>query len=187
LNPKHTALFVAETLLQGLENGTLILESSLEASAQLNIDRKSHLVKEITVQGGIGKDFSGVDLSEVNLSGTDLSEAVFTRANLSGTNLNRANLSKTYLSKANLSKTSLRKANFESAYLSGTDLSEANLSGADFRKANLRGANLDRANVVKTLFGDNLGLTRQAKDDLMSRGAIFQDSPEAPVETYVNH
>ena len=81
------------------------------------------------------------------------------KANLSG-----ADLSGT-LRKANLFGADLSKAN-----LFGADLSEADLSGA-----NLRGANLNGVNVIRTRFGVGLCLSHEAKQDLVQRGAIFDN------------
>lgn len=70
------------------------------------------------------------------------------------------------------------------------DLSELDLSGANLRKlvltgADLTGTNFDHALVEGTVFGDNPGLAEADKDDLQSRGAIFQDSPGSDVAVRV--
>lgn len=71
------------------------------------------------------RDFSGVDLSDVNLSGADL-----LHINLSGANLSRANL--------------------VGARLYGADIRQCNLSGADLRNADLRVSRLDEVNFQDT-------------------------------------
>ncbi len=82
------------------------------------------------------------------------------------------NLINVDLSDADLSKAFLFRAN-----LSEADLSEADLSGADLIGANLSGANLSGANVTYSKFGNNEGISRTVKNDLIRRGAIFGDSP----------
>ena len=69
------------------------------------------------------RDFTGVDLNEVNLSGTDLSDI-----NLTNANLIDANLTETSLSNANLTDVSLTNA-----ILSGTSLAGVNLTNVDLR------------------------------------------------------
>ncbi|BAY66995.1 pentapeptide repeat protein (plasmid) [Calothrix brevissima NIES-22] len=139
-----------------------------------------------------GADLSGADLSDDNLSGVNLIYANLSDANLSDANLRGANLSRTYLrsadlrsanlrgadlsgadlSDANLSRTYLRSADLRSADLRSADLSDADLSGAD-----LSGVNLNRAIVANALFGGSIGLTKDMRHDLESRGAIFGDRP----------
>lgn len=57
------------------------------------------------------REFSALDLREVNLSGANLSEASFSQADLSVANLTGANLSRTDFSQANLSVAKLNGAN----------------------------------------------------------------------------
>ena len=80
------------------------------------------------------KDFSGFDLSVLNLSGVGwLRGCTLERADLSGANLEEANLSG-----ANLEGANLHEANLSGAKLSGANLEGAHLSGANFEGANLR-------------------------------------------------
>lgn len=59
----------------------------------------------------------------------------------------------------------------------GRDLRDADLSNADLSNAILSGAILSGANVNRTLFGNNQGIEKSLKQDLIQRGAIFTDSP----------
>jgi uncharacterized protein YjbI with pentapeptide repeats len=66
--------------------------------------------------------------------------------------------------------------------LSEANLSNANLIGADLSKANiidtnLSGAKLDGAIVESAHFASNQGISEELKQDLIDRGAIFEDSP----------
>jgi uncharacterized protein YjbI with pentapeptide repeats len=103
-------------------------------------------------------DFSGADLSELNLAGADLGKADLAGArlagaNLSGANLSRAKLFRADLSQADLSRATLFKANLSQADLAGANLNSADLSGAFLIRANLSGATLHGA----CLKGANLG------------------------------
>jgi len=103
-------------------------------------------------------DFSGADLSELNLAGAnlgkaDLDGARLAGANLSGANLARAKLFRADLSQADLSRTTLFKANLSQADLAGANLNGADLSGAFLIRANLSGASL----IGACLKGANLG------------------------------
>ncbi|GBE98242.1 hypothetical protein NIES298_24900 [Microcystis aeruginosa NIES-298] len=118
-----------------------------------------------------GANLSGAILRGANLSGANLSGAILRGAKLSGANLSGANLSGAILRGAKLSGAILRGANLSEADLSEADLSEANLSGA-----NLSGANLSEADVENAIFIDATGITREQKQDLIRRGAIFGDN-----------
>ncbi|MEG4208893.1 pentapeptide repeat-containing protein [Microcoleus sp. S13_B4] len=145
---------------------------------------------------------SDADLSGANLSGADLSHAHLSGANLSGANLSGADLRWAYLMSTNLSGADLRIAHLRSANLSGADLRSADLSDADFRSANLRsanlrsadlrsadlrsadlrgadlrGADLSKTKVEEARFSSKLGVSESMKQDLIKKGAIFEDSP----------
>ncbi|MEO0986396.1 MAG: pentapeptide repeat-containing protein [Cyanobacteria bacterium J06639_14] len=69
--------------------------------------------------------------------------------------------------------------------LENADLSGANLSNLDLRGINLQGADLTHADVSNTLFGKNPGLTKADELDLIARGAIFPEPPDADVSALV--
>ncbi len=148
-----------------------------------------------------GADSSGANLSGANLSGANLRDADLRGANLRGANLIVANLRGTNLNSANLSGADLIGADLIGANLIGANLIGGNLIGADSRRANLSGANLRDANLRDTnlsradlsradLSGANLsgaqvrdarfestsGITESLKQDLIARGAIFDDA-----------
>lgn len=135
-------------------------------------------------------DLSDADLSRANLGGANLSGANLIRANaffanLSGANLRGANLSFVHLSFANLSFANLSGANLRGAKLRLTNLGDANLSDANLSFANLSLADLSCADLIdiqveQTRFRNNLGITEKLKQDLIKRGAIFEDSPGDP-------
>jgi uncharacterized protein YjbI with pentapeptide repeats len=153
-----------------------------------------------------GADLKGADLKSANLSGTDLSSANLKSANLSGANLKSANLRSADLRSANLRSADLigadlRSANLSGAYLSATNLShadlrfvnlrfvnvsDADLSDADLSGANLRDADLSKTKVEKARFSSNLGISESMKQDLIKRGAIFEDSPGDRSEVLTN-
>ncbi len=144
-----------------------------------------------------GANLIGANLSHANLRGADLNHANLigaylrgaylilanlSHANLSGANLSHANLSGAYLSFANLSHANLSGANLSYADLRGADLNHANLRGADLNHANLIGtylilANLSLANVKNARFDYNSGVSEFLKQDLITRGAKFDEPP----------
>jgi len=133
------------------------------------------------------RDFSGMDLAEINLAFADLTECRFSGANLLLADFTQAHLNRADLSGADLSGADLLLADFSDADLSGADLSVSdlsgatlsgawltgaalpqsdlsgtNLSGADLSGSDLSGANLSRANLT----GANLAQARLSHADL---------------------
>lgn len=96
--------------------------------AMLNADTEDFL--ELAKMAGldIKRDFSGADLSGVNLANADLTGCDFSYADLSN-----ANLSNTNLTRANL-----RNASFVKADLTGATLVEADLRGSNFLDAKIQ-------------------------------------------------
>jgi len=128
-------------------------------------------------------DFIGANLIGVNLSTLNLSSSNFKDANLRG-----ADLTDVDLSEANLENTKLNGADLSGAYLEGANLTNANLTNASLALSNLIGANLTNANLTNTnlqntslgqtivkgaIFANNLGLTEEKKQELISKEAIF--------------
>jgi Pentapeptide repeats (8 copies) len=126
-----------------------------------------HLIGDILDRHIEARYLVNVDLSGLNLHGVNLSSANLRGADLSGSNLHGANLRSANLRGADLSGSNLHGANLREASLFLANLSLANLSLAD----------LNDANVDETQFGDNEGLSESMKQDLIARGAIFEDSP----------
>jgi len=73
---------------------------------------------------------------------------------------------------ANLTWAILNKANLTDADLSGSNLEQANLIEAD-----LTGVSFNNAIVKDAHFGSNEGMSRVLQQDLIGRGAIFEDAP----------
>lgn len=147
-------------------------------------------------------DLRDANLNSANLSGADLSGINLHRANLSNANLSGANLSTAFLRGAYLSGANLRSADLSNAILNDTDMSDSILIRARLIGANLRNATLSRsdlsfadlcgvslistilncveltgADVTNARFGKGLGLAEEEKQDLKSRGAVFDDTP----------
>ena len=130
-----------------------------------------------------GAELKVANLREANLREANLSGANLSEANLIGTNLIGTNLSGTNLSGANLSGANLIGANLSEANVSEANLGEANLSGADLRGTDLRGTDFKKSTVVNARFSssNSLGMTRELKQELIKKGAIFEDSLEDPL------
>jgi uncharacterized protein YjbI with pentapeptide repeats len=118
-----------------------------------------------------------VDLSDANLVNANLTNAKLGSSNLSGTRLNEACLHGADLSVADLINAILVDADLTKAILISANLNGANLSRADLSGANLKDINLSNANVKNTKFKSNLGISEVMKQDLIERGAIFDDAP----------
>ncbi|MCZ8100539.1 MAG: pentapeptide repeat-containing protein, partial [Burkholderiales bacterium] len=80
------------------------------------------------------------------------------------------------LSGANLSGADLRKANLSKARLSAALLKRWPAGVGKLSKARLSGANLSGADVKNAIFIGATGITREQKQDLIRRGAIFGDT-----------
>lgn len=108
------------------------------------------------------RNFSGINITEVNLSranlaGINFSEATLSIANLSGANLSEANLTGAKLNVAKMSGANLTQAKFNGAILNVANLVRANLKGAEMIqvaliraemiRAEMTGANLQEANL----------------------------------------
>jgi uncharacterized protein YjbI with pentapeptide repeats len=174
-----------------------INQEDLSQSKEALEVEKQNLVKDILDVSTTHEKLIGVDLSHTNLSCADLKYADLRYANLNNANLNNANLLDANLSSATLNganlflsilcdtmlcSASLRGANLSSANLTDADLSDADLSNADLTGAYLRGADLSNvdlkiANVVNATFGSNRGISESMRQDLIARGAIFEDAP----------
>jgi Pentapeptide repeats (8 copies) len=97
--------------------------------------------------------------------------------NLSNANLIGAHLIGNDLSDADLSCADLSGAYLVDANLSNANLNNANLSNAYLIRTNLSGTNLSNANIKNTRFGYNIGISDPMKQELIDRGAIFEDFP----------
>jgi uncharacterized protein YjbI with pentapeptide repeats len=120
--------------------------------------------------------FEFTDLSGANLSGVKITRCLFNHAKLAAADLSGAILSGVYLRCADLSGANLNGAQLGSVNLNGANLSGADLNHLDLRSVELLGVNFSDANVENTRFGSNEGISLALKRDLMSRGAIFDES-----------
>ena len=153
--------------------GAFLKEADLSGATLTQTDLSGAFLKEADLWGAFLReaDLSGADLSGATLSGANLRGATLSGATLSGAFLREADLSETILSGANLSEAFLR-----GAILSGANLRGVNLSGADLRGAILSGADLSGADVENAIFIDAAGITSEQEQDLIQRGAIFEDN-----------
>lgn len=138
---------------------------------------QAQLIRTNLVASNLQKSrFFHCNLMKVNLSRADLSEA-----NLSSCNLSNAYLFGVDLTKANLSKVNLYKANLSNCFLSdtklyNTDLSSANLAHASFLTTHYHGAIFEKTIITRTTIFRND--ENQIREDILSRGAIWDDDPE---------
>jgi len=85
-----------------------------------------------------GLDFTGADLSGMNLRGANFSKALLESANLSGCQLDGTNFSHAMLARADISKTSLRDAVLDNASLSLAQCRDSDFSGASLNSVQLQ-------------------------------------------------
>ncbi|MFM2028749.1 MAG: hypothetical protein RLZZ339_3466 [Cyanobacteriota bacterium] len=171
-------------ILSGADLSGAILSEADLSGANLSgaILRKAILRKAILRRAILSEaDLSGADLRMAYLRGADLSWADLSEADLSDADLSdailiEANLSKANLSGANLSGADLRKANLSKARLSAALLKRWPAGVGKLSKARLSGANLSGADVKNAIFIGATGITREQKQDLIRRGAIFGDT-----------
>jgi Pentapeptide repeats (8 copies) len=171
---------------------------------QEDLAKSQRLIKQILVEDILNRPRPYQKLRCADLRGANLSGADLRNADLRGANLNFANLDGTNFGDADpigfyKGKMYVRVST-EGVYrggrvskrknpnrrlmecVKGANLSDANLSNSNLRSANLRGANLKGANlkgadVRGAKFGFNLGISESMEQDLIDRGAIFDDAP----------
>jgi hypothetical protein len=158
-----------------------IVVAKVEFTTDAKVIEKAELIKAIREETIDKTTLQQVDLSGANLWGAFLSDANLSEAYLSGANLWGAFLKEADLSGATLSGAFLREADLSETILSGANLSEAFLrgailSGANLRGVNLSGADLSGADVENAIFIDAAGITSEQEQDLIQRGAIFEDN-----------
>ena len=124
-------------------------------------------------------DFTGADLSEINLAGANLAKADFSGAKLAGTNFSGANLARAKFFRADLSQADLSRAILFKANLSQADMAGANLNGADLTGAFLIRANLSGASLLQACMkGANLGqaslFRAKLKGAVLSQASFFK-------------
>jgi uncharacterized protein YjbI with pentapeptide repeats len=100
---------------------------------------------------------------------------------LTGVDLSYANLKKSFLAEANLIGADLTGAiltysNLTDADLSGSNLEQANLIEADLTRVSFNRVSFNNAIVKDARFGSNTGISRSLQQDLIARGAIFEDA-----------
>ncbi len=105
-----------------------------------------------TVLNGWGVDFTGADLSGLDLLGAELGCANMSRVVLIGADLYTASLGETRLDGADLSGADLRKVQGRGCKAQYANLSGANLQRADFAQSNFRGAVLRGAQLQRVTF-----------------------------------
>ncbi len=117
-------------------------------------------------------DFSGANLTQLNLAGVNLRDA-----NLKGATLSQVNLTNADLTGANLEAAILNSANLNGASLTGTNLKSASLENADLSYAGLISANLEAANLkgAKLQFTNFRGA--HFRLTIMPAGAVTSDKP----------
>ncbi len=171
---------------------------------QEDLAKSQQLIKQILVRDILDRPRPYQKLRCADLRGANLSGADLRNADLRGANLNFANLDGTNFGDADpigfykgvayvrVSTAGVYRGGrvpkrkdpnrrpiegVKGANLSDANLSNSNLKSANLRGANLKGANLKGADVRGAKFGCNLGISESMEQDLIDRGAIFDDAP----------
>lgn len=130
----------------------------------------------------------GTNLQGATIDSSSLQKANFNFSNLNHSNLNFSRLNYASLSNADLTDASLRSshlqfANLEDSILRGANLTNANLQGTNLTGANLEAAIFKKAKINRfTLFVDHeynnhLLESDEVREDILARGAIWDDDP----------
>ena len=135
---------------------THVLLSLDQKNTQLNLRDFPEMLPNLCLAGmnfhlsGVdekARNWSGLNLSEVDFRGAHLKEVHFEGGQLDGANLQRADLSVAKLQGANLHEAKLQRADLSVAKLQGANLYEAKLQGAHLFRADLQGARLILADL----------------------------------------
>jgi flagellar basal body-associated protein FliL len=163
----------------------------------------SALNKALAGAGGTHLRLFKDNLPSLNLSCFDSHQGLFKSLNISGLKLFRINMSYSTLTgssfvSCNLALADLMHAKLLNVNLHNANLFHANLSFANLGSANLHGCNLSFANLEETHF-QKAKINRytifidieyqhpnQIREEILSRGAIWDDDPEWLVDKIQN-
>ena len=99
-----------------------------------------------------GLNLTGIDLSGMALQGADFSGANLEDANLAGANLDDCDFSQAVLARAQLTRTSMARANLRQANLGGARCEQTMLSGAVLYETNCHGTRFEYCNFAGASF-----------------------------------
>ncbi|MGV0157172.1 pentapeptide repeat-containing protein [Rhodococcus sp. GB-02] len=140
-----------------------------------------------------GADFTGADLSQVNLMYANVPDAKFSGANFGvgrglhafGANLSGADFADTDMSKSGLDSANLNGAVFKntkliSASMTYATINDADFDGADLTRATIRGSKLDRSSMAGVALTDaDLSGTNLDKVNLRDANLSFANLENA--------
>lgn len=150
---------IARMALLALPLAAALLTAGLAIAADLSVEEVRALLEKATPEGPA--DFSGKNLSELDLSGLDFKRANLARADLFGTKLVGANLSHANLSGARLDLAWIMRADFTGANLTQASMFgpvvATSLAGPEPRDApRFASADFSGARVIARLAGTDL-------------------------------
>lgn len=191
LKPRRTAFDVARELVQGLDDGSIVL-SSETVKNQISFDTEPVISRVMPGTVVIGSSVNSVFAQEDGLIGSLYSGAEswnewrarnhYVRLNLSGLTLTRARLKGVDFSDVDFSNEELADQSITSlSSWNSTDFSGADLSSANFQRANLSGVILQSADLSNAdlseakLVGANLRGADLSNADLTGANLTFAD------------
>lgn len=174
----RASLYQADLSDASLSQANLYHANLTEAQLNYVQARAAHVVGA-TLHGAeiVGADFSEANLNYAQLDAADLQQAVFSGARLNRTSLVSAiacgaNFQAADCSHADYQKADLSQCNFSQALLRYAKLQATDLQSANLTQANLFSANLTGSNLCNTLISNVAGLSEDAFQDCLQRGAI---------------
>ena len=160
----------------------LIFKKSLEGLNLNGLNRTNLFLNGLSLMDCNMREsyFEHANLSDSKFIRSDLSEANLTKADLSYADLTRSRLIMT-----NLADTYLFNADLKGAYLWETNFKGSYLLDTDFRGTDIKNSFVNNAVINnKTLFGEYNETKEQwinedqIREDVLSRGALWDDDPE---------
>jgi uncharacterized protein YjbI with pentapeptide repeats len=139
-------------------------------------DLRALVIEAHRATRSIRGDFSGANLSELDLRGLDAREAILADANLRGANLTSAKLDG-----ANLCRADFLRANLTSASLRRADLTQAILEEATLVSARLDDATLDRAELAHAVLDDASLEGADLTDAVLERASLVSANCDGAV------
>ncbi|MGL4503896.1 MAG: protein kinase domain-containing protein [Planktothrix sp.] len=167
-------------LVGNLGNGTLKLAYYKKGSIKLFLNGSPEDIAELQrlINSKQLTQIEGHNISEVQKTTPEEDAKIsrIQRIKTGGFNRTEFNWRRTDLKEADLSGADLSGADLRWADLRGADLRGADLRGADLRWANLSKAKLENVIVFAALFGLNNGINKILREELIEKGAIFEDA-----------
>ncbi len=149
---------------------------------RISVDPDAERTAELLLVGR-GLDFTGADLSGLDLLAAEFSESTLTGVRLASADLYMAWLRSAQLSGADLSSADLRKAQGQHCAARNVKMCNADLQKADFSDSDFRGADLSGARLQRVTFSGS-DLRGASLRDCTFRTTRFSDARLADCDVH---